>query len=48
MKKNMKEVQILEDEKIVKRVFCDNVEDFKACNSLFPVYNNALYMSINK
>ena len=45
--KNMKEAQILEDEKIVKRVFCDNVEDFKACNSLFPNYNNALYMSIN-
>ncbi len=45
--KNMKEAQILEDEKIVKRVFCDNIEDFKACNSLFPNYNNALYMSIN-
>ena len=44
--KNMKEAQIMEDEKIIKRVICDNVNDFKACNQLFPIYNNSLFMSL--
>ena len=46
--KYMKEVKILEDEKIVKRIICDNIEDFKACNQLFPIYNNKIFMSLNK
>ena len=46
--KNMKEAQIMEDEKIIKRVICDNVDDFKACNYLFPIYNNSLFMSLKK
>ena len=45
--KNMKETKILENEKIIKRVTCDDIDDFKACNRLFPIYNNALFMSIN-
>ena len=45
--KNMKETKILENEKIIKRVICDDIDDFKACNRLFPIYNNALFMSIN-
>ena len=46
--KKMKEAKILENEKIIKRVICDDIDDFKACNTLFPIYNNALFMSINK
>jgi insulysin len=45
--KMMKEMKILEDEKFKKRVICDTIDDFKACNTLFPIYNNSLYMSIN-
>ena len=46
--KYMREVKILEDEKIVKRVICNEIEDFKACNHLFPIYNNKIFMSLNK
>ena len=45
--KLMKETKISEDEKIIKRVICDNIDDFKDCNSLFPIYNNPLFMSLN-
>ena len=45
--KIMKETKIQADEKIKKRVICDNIEDFKACNRFFPIYNNALFISIN-
>jgi secreted Zn-dependent insulinase-like peptidase len=45
--KDMKEVQIMEDEKIIKRIICDDVDDFKACNKLFPIYNNSLFKSSN-
>ena len=45
--KMLKEKKILEDEKFVKRVVCDEIEDFRACNSLFPIYENALYLSLN-
>jgi secreted Zn-dependent insulinase-like peptidase len=46
--KLMKETKISEDENIKKRVICDTIDDFKACNSLFPIYNNPLLMSLNK
>jgi len=45
--KLMKETEISEDENIKKRVICDTIDDFKACNSLFPIYNNPLFMSLN-
>ena len=45
--KNMKEAKILENEKIIKRVICDSIDDFKACNKLFEIFNNALFISIN-
>ena len=45
--KNMKEVKI-DNENIKKRVICDEIDDFKACNRIFPVYNNSLFMSLNK
>ena len=45
--KMMKEIKILEDEKFKKRIICDKIDDFKACNTLYPIYNNSLYMSIN-
>ena len=45
--KNMKEAKI-DNENIQKRVICDDIDDFKACNRLFPIYNNSLYMSLNK
>ena len=45
--KLMKETKILEKEKFKKRVISDKINDFKACNTLFPIYNNFLYMSLN-
>ena len=45
--KMMKEKKILDDEKFEKRVICDEIEDFRACNELFPIYDNALYLSLN-
>ena len=42
----MKEAQIMEYEKIIKRVICDNVDDSKSCNYLFPIYNNSLIISL--
>ena len=45
--KMMKENKILGDEKFEKRVICDEIEDFRACNELFPIYDNALYLSLN-
>ena len=43
----MKEAKI-DNENIKKRVICDEIDDFKACNRLFPVYNNSLFISLNK
>ena len=45
--KLMKEPKMLEKEKFKKRVVCDKIDDFKACNTLFPIYNNSLYISLN-
>ena len=44
----MKETIILEGENIKKRIICDTIDDFKACNKIGVVYNNPLYMSINE
>ena len=41
--KIMKETQITEDDNVKKRVICDNVDDFKECNYLFPIETNPLY-----
>ena len=46
--KEMKETTILEEENIKKRIICDTIDDFKACNKIGVVYNNPLYMSINE
>ena len=45
--KDLKEKKILEDENIKKRIVCDNLEDFIACNSLGVVYNNPLFIANN-
>jgi len=45
--KDLKEVKILEGENIKKRIPCDNVDDFKACNTLGVIHNNPVYMSYN-
>ena len=43
----MKEAKILENEKIIKRVICDDIDDFKACNKIGVVYNNPVFMANN-
>ena len=45
--KDLKEIKILEGENIKKRIICDNIEDFKACNQLGVIYNNQLFKSYN-
>ena len=45
--KDLKEAKILEGENIKKRIPCDNVDDFKACNTLGVIHNNPVYMSYN-
>ena len=45
--KDLKEKKILDDENIKKRIVCDNLEDFIACNSLGVVYNNPLFIANN-
>ena len=45
--KDLKETKILEGENIKKRIICDNIEDFKACNELGVIYNNPLFKSYN-
>ena len=45
--KDLKETKILEGENIKKRIICDNIEDFKACNQLGVIYNNPLFKSYN-
>ena len=45
--KDIKETKILEGENIKKRIACDTLEDFKACNSLGVVYNNPVFMANN-
>ena len=45
--KDLKETKILEGERIIKRIICDTMEDFKACNCLGVIYNNPLFKSYN-
>ena len=45
--KDLKEIEILEGENIKKRIVCDSVEDYKACNTLGVIYNNPLFMANN-
>ena len=46
--KELKETKILEGENIKKRIICDTIDDYKACNTLGVVHNNPLYISYNK
>ena len=46
--KELKETKILERENIKKRIICDTIDDYKACNTLGVVHNNPLYISYNK
>ena len=46
--KELKETKILERENIKKRIICDTIDDYKACNTLEVVHNNPLYISYNK
>ena len=43
--KDLKETKILEGENIKKRIICDTIEDFKACNKLGVIYNNPVFKS---
>ena len=45
--KDLKENKILEGENIKKRIVCDNLEDFIACNTLGVIYNNPLFLANN-
>ena len=45
--KDMKEAKILEGENIKKRIICDNIDDFRACNQLGVIYNNPLFRMYN-
>ena len=46
-KKDLKETKILEGENIKKRIICDNIEDFKACNQLGVNFNNPIFKENN-
>ena len=45
--KDLKEIKILEGENIKKRIVCDTLEDFRACNTLGVIYNNPLFKANN-
>ena len=45
--KELKETKILEGENIKKRIICDSVEDYKACNTLGVIHHNPVFMSYN-
>jgi len=45
--KDLKEIKILEGENIKKRIVCDTIEDYKACNALGVIYSNPLFMDNN-
>ncbi len=45
--KEIKETKILEGENIIKRIICDTLADFKACNQLGVIYNNQAFMKYN-
>ena len=46
--KELKETKILEGENIKKRIICDTIDNYKACNTFGVVHNNPLYISYNK
>ena len=45
--KDLEENKNLQSENIKKRIVCDSLEDFTACNILGVVYNNPLFMANN-
>ena len=45
--KELKENKIVEGDNIKKRIICDSLEDFKACNCLGVIYNNPVFMENN-
>ena len=45
--KDLQENKNLQSENIKKRIVCDSLEDFTACNILGVVYNNPLFMANN-
>ena len=45
--KELKETKILDGENIKKRIICDSVEDYKACNTLGEIHHNPVFMSYN-
>ena len=45
--KDLKEAKIMEGDNIIKRVICDTIDDFRACNCLGEIFNNPVYMLIN-
>ena len=45
--KDLQENKNLQSENIKKRIVCDTLEDFIACNILGVVYNNPLFMANN-
>ena len=44
---DLKEAKILEGENIKKRIICDSIDDFKACNCLGVIYNNLVFKLYN-
>ena len=45
--KDLKEAKILEGENIKKRIICDTIDDFKACNCLGVISNNPVFKLYN-
>ena len=46
--KELKEAKILEGENIKKRIICETIDDFKACNCLGVICDNPLFKKYNK
>ena len=45
--KDLKEAKILEGENIKKRIICETIDDFKACNCLGVIRDNPVFKSYN-
>ena len=45
--KELKEAKILEGENIKKRIICETIDDFKACNCLGVIYDNPVFKLYN-
>ena len=45
--KELKEAKILEGENIKKRIICETIDDFKACNCLGVIYYNPVFKLYN-